>query len=302
MSLTHCTLHCSQLIAVPSKLAGVPAEKTKEGIWANRASLALQQPLQDDSRQHSWTAGRPTPKYHGPSHMVPRSAIPRTSPGLPVLAPLIEDSTYNQTSNLHQIGAADEADLQAAMQHPSTTGRRSEQTTGPVYTSYPPLSEPPTHAQTSHQRPVTGADGFQDAPGAFSAMPFSPGPSPEAQQGHMLRDSPPRAVSPFESIAEMPFTPPQRAQSILTTQHSDRVHFEENPLFVPLDSPDGAGYRYASHPGWPSHALSKKHMLCWNLLLMCITTSSVLIPFKNTVSVCTDQHPYACMQGVYPVR
>ena len=245
---------------------GLASDDNDETTWATKACIALQQPLQDDSRQHSWTAGRPTPKYrpaaHSPSHMAPRAhQIPRISPGLQTLAPLHENSIYNQTPSLSPSSAEEED----AMQYPGAVGQGLAESTGPVFTSFPPLSGPPIHAQTDHSQSAAATDwGSQpdvvtagaaamaraSPPPHHLALRYGQGNVPEgsAQQGHMIRDSPPRAVSPFESVAELPFTPPQRVQSILTSHQSDRVHFEENPLFVPLDSPDGAGYRYDSAP------------------------------------------------------
>ena len=240
---------------VPSD-AGVPSDEVEESTWATKACLALQQPLQDDSRQHSWTAGRPTPKYrpaaNGPSHLAFRAhQLPRISPGLQTLAPLSEDSTYNQTPSLSPSSAEEEG----TMQYPGALGQGSAESMGPVFTSFPPLSGPFTHAQTNHHQSAAATDWGSQPREAMaraspaphhSALPYAQGNvlDGSAQQGHMMRDSPPRAVSPFESVAEMPFTPPQRVQSILTSHQTDRVHFEENPLFVPLDSPDGAGHRY----------------------------------------------------------
>lgn len=205
--------------------AGMPADDMKEGSWANRASQVLQQPLQDDSRQHSWTAGRPSPKYrppsNAPSHISP-GATPTPHTGLQTLSE--EDSTYTQTPS-------EQANDQ------------------PALFSYRPLAAA-THAQAGHQQPATTTDANLMSPVAGASPPphqqptRSPLLTAEAQaQGLVLRDSP-RPVSPFETAADMPFTPPQRVQSILSSHHTDRVHFEENPLFVPVESPDGAGYRW----------------------------------------------------------
>ena len=180
---------------------------------------------QDDSRQHSWTAGRPAPKYRpadGLSHTAPGAAqMPRTS--LQTLSE--EEGTYIQTPS----------------------DQSYAQPTGPTFSSYPPLAGPPTHAQPAYQQPATTGDtNLQPAVATARALPLPNQqalPFPPDQQGLGLHDLPPQAVSPFEPMAEMPFTPPQRVQSILTSHHTDRVHFEENPLFVPLDSPDGASYR-----------------------------------------------------------
>ena len=214
----------------------------KEATWASRASLLLQEPLQDDSRQHSWTAGRPTPKYrpaaNGPSHMAPGPThMPRTD--LHTLNE--EESSYSQI--------------------PSDQG--CTQSTGPAFSTYPLLAGPLTHAQTGYHQPSTTADTSLQSPAVATARALQPphqqalplpsvsGQGNVSQQGHLTRNSPHRAVSPFESTSELPFTPPQRVQSILTSHHTDRVHFEENPLFVPLDSPDGSSYRWGLAPIFP---------------------------------------------------
>lgn len=223
------------------KYAGMPADDKKEDTWANRASQALQEPLQDDSRQHSWTAGRPTPK-----HRPAASALSHMAPGLNYMSP---GPTHMPGTNLHTLNEEESS----CSQTPSDNG--FTQLTGPAFSSYPILAGPATHAQTGYQQPSTTADASMQPPEVATARALPPphqqalplpsvsGHGDLGQQGHLTRDSPLRAVSPFESIAEVPFTPPQRVQSILTSHHTDRVHFEENPLFVPLDNPDGASYR-----------------------------------------------------------
>ena len=226
--------------------AGEPADDMKEATWANRASLVLQQPLQDDSRQHSWTAGRPTPKYcpaaNGPTHMAPGLSHMGAGP------------THMPRTNLQTLGEEESSYSQA----PSDEG--FTQSTGPTFSSYPLLAGPPTHVQTGYHQPSTTADTSLQPPAVATARALPPlhqqalplpsvsGPGEPGQPGRFTGDSPGRAVSPFESIAEVAFTPPQRVQSILTSHHTDRVHFEENPLFVPLDSPDGASYRWGLTP------------------------------------------------------
>lgn len=225
----------------------MPTDDMKEATWANRASQVLQQPLEDDSRQHSWTAGRPTPKYrpaaNGPSHMAP--GVSRMGPE-PTNMPCTNLQTLNEEESRHS-------------QMPRDQG--FTQSTGPAFSSYPLLAGPLTHAQTGYHQPSTTADISLQPPTVATARATAPPPLHQqalplpsvtgcgdpGQQGHLTHDSPRRAVSPFESIAEMPFTPPQRVQSILTSYHTDRVHFEENPLFVPLDSPDRASYRWEAH-------------------------------------------------------
>ena len=209
----------------------MPADDMKEATWA---SQVLQQPLQDDSRQHSWTAGRPTHKHRpaadGPTHM---------APGLSHMGP---GPTHMAHTNLQTLGEEESSYNQA----PSDQGLT--QFTGPAFSSYPPLARPPTHVQTDTrlQRPAVATARALPPPPHQQALPLPSvsGHGDAGQQGHFTADLPRRAVSPFESIAEVPFTPPQRVQSILTSHHTDRVHFEENPLFVPLDSPDGASYRW----------------------------------------------------------
>lgn len=204
-------------------IAGMPVDDTEEGSWGNRASQALRQPLQDDSRQHSWTAGRPSPKYRPPptppSLMSSGATLmPHTS--LQTLSE--EDSTYAQTPSDH---ACDQ----------------------PALFSYPPLAGP------THRRPSTSDSTLMPSVTGAAAMPHQPAPpfpppsatGGPAQQVSFMRDSPyPRPVSPFETTADLPFTPPQRVSSIMTSHHTDRVHFEENPLFVPLESHDGTGCRW----------------------------------------------------------
>ena len=229
----------------------MPTDDMKEAAWANRAGQVLQEPLQDDSRQHSWTAGRPTPKYHPtanrPSHM---------APGLSHMGP---EPGHLPCTNLQTLG-----EEESSSYHQTPIEQGFTHFTGPAFSSYPLLAGPPTHAQTGYHQPSTTADTSLQPPAAATARAPPPPPHQQAlplpsvsdygvpgQQGHLIRDSTPRAVSPFESIAEMPFTPPQRVQSILTSHHTDRVHFEENPLFVPLDSPDGASYRWGLTPRFP---------------------------------------------------
>ncbi len=64
----------------------IPNDGLMAGSLAKKASLALQQPLQDNSRQHSWTAGRPAPKYQPPANPILTPAqlhpVPGTSSGL----------------------------------------------------------------------------------------------------------------------------------------------------------------------------------------------------------------------------
>lgn len=224
----------------------MPVDDVKGGTWASQASLVLQQPLQDDSRQHSWTAGRPTPKYcpaaTGPGHLAP--GLSHTAPG----------PTHMPRTSLQTLSEEEGSYSQA----PSDQGL--SQSTQPAFSSFPPLAGLPTHAQTGHQQPPTTADASLQPPAVATArasppphqqalpLPSVSGPGDSGQQGHDTRDLPTRAVSPFESIAELPFTPPQRVQSILTSHHTDRVHYEENPLFKPLDSPDGANYRWDLPP------------------------------------------------------
>lgn len=81
----------------------IPTDGAKAGSLATRAGLALQQPLQDDSRQHSWTAGRPAPKYRPATnltHVATRlqTHMPRTSSGLQTLEE--EDHTQIQSPSI----------------------------------------------------------------------------------------------------------------------------------------------------------------------------------------------------------
>lgn len=231
--------------------AAMPVDDVKGVSWANQASLVLQQPLQDDSRQHSWTAGWPTPKYcpaaTGPGHMAPG----HMAPGHSHMAP---GPTHIPRTSLHTLSEEEGGYSQA----PSDQGLT--QSTQPAFSSFPPLAGLPTHAQTGYYQPPTTADTSLQPPAVATArasppphqqalpLPLANGPGDPGQQGHCTPDLPTRAVSPFESVAELPFTPPQRVQSILTSHHTDRVHYEENPLFKPLDSPDGANYRWDPPP------------------------------------------------------
>lgn len=206
----------------------MPADDSEEGSLANRASQVLRQPLQDDSRQHSWTAGRPSPKYRPPADLpslMGPGANPMARTSLQTLSE--EDSTYAQTPS-------DQACDQ------------------PTMFSFPPLAGS-THAQTGYPQSASTSDSSPMPPVAGASPPLHQQPLPfpppgasgsSAQQSNVKRNSPcPRPVSPFETTADIPFTPPQRVQSIMTSHHTDRVRFEENPLFVPLENPDGTGYR-----------------------------------------------------------
>lgn len=175
------------------------------------------------------------------------------------------------TALQHQ-GSQTPADASTLWQNGSMS-HQSAESRQPVFTSYPPLAEPPTYAQTDAPQPPSASTtagwslhphaatavaigttaGARQPPSAQQRSHFTEDSSPAlssgrqatAQSGVQIPGSPPsRAVSPFESIAEMPFTPPQVPKAIVTSPHSDRLHFAENPLFTPLDTPEGCAYRY----------------------------------------------------------
>lgn len=309
----------------------VPTDGMKEGMLPSMASLGLQLPLQDDSRQHSWTAGRPAPKYRpatitrGPSKLHP---LQRTSSGLQILKE--EDRSQIQSPSVlspRQIGL-----VHSAMQHqggqqatdaPSlwqsgSLSQNSLQSRQPVFTSYPPLGAPATYAHTDAvQSPcASSSDGWRLHPDAATASTAgaeapllsiqqalqhtqdssSAGRQEAAQAGSLTQDLlPPRAVSPFESVAEVPFRPHQIPQSIVTSPQSDRVHFADSPMFTPLDTPEGLAYRYSltllllaldvhAIAAWlcffgslplavPMAALTNMHEVCSSLSCLHITAS-----------------------------
>lgn len=258
----------------------VPTDGMKAGMLPSRAPLGLQLPLQDDSRQHSWTAGKPAPKYRpatitrGPSKLHP---LQRTSSGLQILKE--EDRSQIQSPSVlspRQIGLVHSAMQHQGGQHaidaPSlwqsgSLSQNSVQSRQPVFTSYPPLGADATYAQTDAvQSPcASSSDSWRLHPDAATASTAGAGaPLLSMQPGlQCMQDStftgrleaaqassltqdllPPRAVSPFESVAEVPFRPHHIPQSIVTSTQSDRVHFADSPMFTPLDTPEGLAYRY----------------------------------------------------------
>ncbi|KAL0047732.1 hypothetical protein WJX82_010619 [Trebouxia sp. C0006] len=214
----------------------IPNGGLTAGSLAKKASLALQQPLQDDSRQHSWTAGRPAPKYQPPANPILTPArlhpVSGTSSGLQPL----EEEEQSQAHSPSMLSPRQMGLVHSAMKHqisrqPSDAsslwqngnmGQLATQSRQPVFTAHPQLDAPPTHAQTD-------------------------GPQPPSQF------EPPRAVSPFESVAEIPFTPPKQPRSIVTTPQSERVRFNDNPVFTPLDTPEDLAYRHQQQQDGQSH-------------------------------------------------
>jgi len=145
-------------------------------------------------------------------------------------------------------------------------GQQSTQSRQPVFTAHPQLDAPPTHAQTHGPQPPSHGSGLhsnaatdvarqplnnmQSGPQFTEDSTFasSSGRQHTAQLGSQSQFEPPRAVSPFESVAEIPFTPQKLPRSIVTTPQSDRVRFNDNPVFTPLDTPEGLAYRYGLLP------------------------------------------------------
>ena len=269
---------------------GIPSVGQKAGSVATRATLALQQPLEDDSRQHSWTAGRPTPKHRPAANPPPVATAlhdaPQTRPGLQTLEEETDHAQIQSPSILsprqmglvhsalqHQ-GSQQTADASTLWQNGTLSHQGSMQSKPPTFTSYPPLDWPPTSSQTDapHQASASTADGWNlpsyaataaTATTAGDQLPAvthhmqqtqqysgdssrasSSGRNDTSQQASQTRDSLPRAVSPFESIAELPFKPQAAPQAINTNPPPDRVRFAENPMLTPLDTPEGPAYRY----------------------------------------------------------
>ena len=245
------------------------------GSLAKKASLALQQPLQDNSRQHSWTAGRPAPKYQPPANPILTPArlhpVPGTSSGLQPL----EEEEQSQARSPSMLSPRQMGLVHSAMKHQASgqpsdasslwqnghMGQHSMQLRQPVFTACPQLDAPSTQAQTDGPQPPSHGWGLHpDAATDAARQPLlnmqsgpqftedsrfanSSGRQNTSQLGAQSQLEPPRAVSPFESVAEIPFTPQQLPRSIVTSPQSDRVRFNDNPVFSPLDTPEGLAYR-----------------------------------------------------------
>ncbi len=255
----------------------IPNGGLTAGSLAKKASLALQQPLQDDSRQHSWTAGRPAPKYQPPANPILTPApVSGTSCGLQPL----EEEEQSQAHSPSMLSPRQMGLVHSAMKHqisrqPSDAsslwqnghmGQLATQSRQPVFTAHPQLDAPPTHAQTDGPQPPSQGWGLHpDAATDAARQPLlimqsglqftedstfasSSGRQNTAQLGAQSQFEPPRAVSPFESVAEIPFTPPKQPRSIVTTPQSERVRFNDNPVFTPLDTPEDLAYRYGLLP------------------------------------------------------
>ncbi len=254
----------------------IPNDGLMAGSLAKKASLALQQPLQDHSRQHSWTAGRPAPKYQPPADPILTPArlhpVPGPSSGLQPL----EEEEQSQAHSPSMLSPRQRGLVHSAMQHQASQqpsdasslwqnghmGQNATQSRQPVFTAYSQLDAPSTHVQADRLQPPSHGWGlYPDATTDAARQPLynmqsglqftedstfasSSGRHNTAQPGAQSQDAPPRAVSPFESVAEIPFTPRQLPRSIVTSPQSDRVRFNDNPVFTPLDTPEGLAYRY----------------------------------------------------------
>ena len=251
-----------------------PNDGLMAGSLARKASLALQQPLQDNSRQHSWTAGRPAPKYQPPANPILTPArlhpVPGTSSGLQPL----EEEEQSQARSPSMLSPRQMGLVHSAMKHQASgqpsdasslwqnghMGQHSTQLRQPVFTACPQLDAPSTQAQTDGPQPPSHGWGLHpDAATDAARQPLlnmqsgpqftedsrfasSSGRQNIAQLGAQSQFEPPRAVSPFESVAEIPFTPRQLPRSIVTSP-PDRVRFNDNPVFSPPDTPEGLAYR-----------------------------------------------------------
>ena len=215
---------------------------------AARATLSLDLP---HSRQHSWTAGRPAPKYRppvdpqAPAQGPPPSSrlkhLPRTSPSL-ALSPLQEDRVHaheakfpphamQQNGQLpgdlppygfmamtngisSKVQSVEMQDREsAALQQPSAAAGSAQHQHGQQFSSVPLLSMPAANGMPNwHSQDDSHQSQRLDWGSAQNSAANGSSQAAAAQTGSSARP-----LSPFGAEAEIPFTQHQLPKPVLTS-------------------------------------------------------------------------------------
>ena len=232
---------------------------------AARATLSLDLP---HSRQHSWTAGRPAPKYRppvdpqAPPQGAPPSSrlkhLPRTSPSL-ALSPLQENVVHAHDSKFspHAVqqngqlpsdlppygfgvaqpmpnGISSQVQSVEMQQQSAATGNAEHQYGQQAFSSVPLLSMPAANGLPNWH----SQDGSQQSQRLDWGSARNPAANGSSQAAAAQTGFSARPMSPFGAEAEVPFTQHQMPKPVLTScmadhslqaqPHSAGVHFEQN--------------------------------------------------------------------------